>query len=114
MLGFVTLSFVITIVLELPIIWLFTKKKICSLTGYIFIINLFTWPFANIAHDYLNLYAVETLVVMTESVLFMLLLKLKYSKALFVSFIANLVSAVIGYVLLSLSLTGIFSLSRIF
>lgn len=103
MLGFTILSFAITIISELLIVWLFTKKSIGSLAGYIFIINLFTWPLANIANGYIGFYATEAIAVLIESILFMLLLKMGHSKALLVSFTANAVSVTIGYVLFSLS-----------
>jgi hypothetical protein len=58
---------------------------------------LFTWPLANIFYGITSIiYFVEIGVFLAESILIMLLFKIKYSKSLLISFSANLLSFLIG------------------
>lgn len=101
-------SFILTILFEFIIVWLFLRKNYNEkqLFFYVFLINLFTWPIANLLNVYdfyTNFYPVlfiEIGVVLVESILLKILLKIKYGKSLLISFLANLTSFIIGLMFL--------------
>jgi len=97
MFGYI-LSLIITIIIEFGIIWIFVRKDISKLFLYAVLINAFTLPIATFSYQNLinNFYLIETLIIFTESILIMLLLKTKYSKALLISFVANFITAMIS------------------
>ncbi len=92
------LSLIITIVIEFSVIWIFVRKDTSKLFLYAVLINSFTLPIATFSYQNLinNFYLIEVLVIFAESILIMLLLKIKYSKALLISFVANFVTAMIS------------------
>jgi len=91
------LALLITILTEAIVFWIFIRKPIKSFL-YSALINSFTLPLATYSYQNIlnNLLIIEILVVIVESILIMLLLKMKYFKALYISFIANLITALIG------------------
>jgi hypothetical protein len=95
--------FIITFLLELGVIFLFIRKYSWKTALYVFLINLITWPIANLAFpsfiEQFSIYSIliiEAGVILVESVPLMLLLKVKYPKALLISFVANVASALVG------------------
>lgn len=93
--------FILTFISELAIVWLFLRKKnkLLEIVLFILLINLFTWPLAQLFYgEGVNFFVVEIFVMLTESILIMLLFKIRYWKSLFISFVANLVSALLGFV----------------
>jgi hypothetical protein len=92
------LALLITIIVEFLILWFIFKDSPLKLFIYSVIINSFTLPIAT--YIYLNvlnnILIVELSVILIESVLIMFLFEIKYKKAIFVSLIANLVTAAIG------------------
>ncbi|MEA3292994.1 MAG: hypothetical protein U9P88_00755 [Patescibacteria group bacterium] len=92
------LSLIVTVVIEFSVIWIFVKKDISKLFLYAVLINSFTLPLATFYYQNLinNFYLVEALVIFAESILIMLLLKTKYPRALLISFVANLITAMIS------------------
>lgn len=96
------IQFVLTIVPEFFVVWFFIKKNVKTVLLYTFLINLFSWPLAAfIALFGLNILIIEAGVVLVESILIMLLFKVKYPRSLLISFAANLVSFVLGYIIYS-------------
>jgi len=96
------IGFILTFFIEFIIILLILKKDLKKILFYVFLINLFTWPLANLAFSYsLNFYFIELIVILVESILITLLLKLKYVKSLLISFLANFVTALISFFFLS-------------
>jgi hypothetical protein len=97
MFGYI-LSLIITIIIEFSVIWIFVRKDMSKLFLYTFLINAFTLPIATFFYQNLinNFYLIESLVIFAESILIMLLLKTKYSKALLISFVANFITAMIS------------------
>lgn len=95
------LAWLITIVVEFFIYLFFIKKNPLKLFLYSTLINSITVPLAT--YGYLNvlnnIFFMELIVTLVESVLIMSLLKLNYKKALFISITANLVTAIIGFLL---------------
>jgi len=92
----IILQFVVTFILEFLIVWAFIRKDVRKIALYTLLINLFTWPLANLFSSY-GAVAVETGVTIIESILIMLLFEKKYLMSLLVSFVANLVSFALGY-----------------
>jgi len=95
----ILIPFGLTFLIELGIVFLFIRKSFWKIALYTFLINLLTWPIANLIigfTGFIYYLFVEIGVFLIESVLLMFLLKIKYPKALLISFIANLLSALIG------------------
>jgi len=92
--------FFITFLLEFIVLSLFLRKGYFAVFLYVFLINLFTWPLANLAYGLgVNFFLVELCVVFAESVLIMLLFRLVFRKSLLISFLANGLSALAGFLL---------------
>jgi len=93
--------FVVTLVIELPIVLLFFKKqwKFALLIG--FLLNLFTWPVLHILLFYssININILEIGVAITESIGYYLLMQCSWKRALALAFMANAVSYGIGLIL---------------
>ena len=93
-------AFLLTIILEFLIIYLILRKDWKKLLLYVLLINCFTWPLATISYySGINYYLIEICVVLVESVLLTLLLRKKYLLCLSLSFLANLVTALVGFLL---------------
>jgi hypothetical protein len=93
--------FVLTLVLELPIVLLFFKGewKFALLIG--FLLNLFTWPLLHILLFYtsIDINILEIGVAITESLGYYLLLQCSWKKAMALGFTANAVSYGVGLLL---------------
>ncbi len=93
----VLIGFVLTLAIEFLIVLAFLRKNPAEIFYLCFLINLFSWPIANLVYGfYGGFYVIELVVILVESVLIMLLFRVGYWKALVVSFLANLVSAFVG------------------
>jgi len=92
------LSLVLTILVEFLIFYIFIRKEPAKLLFYSLIINSFTLPIAtNIYLNLINnLFLVEIGVFLAESVLLMLILRIKYKKAILISLIANSITAIMS------------------
>lgn len=93
--------FVLTLVLELPVVLFFFKAdwKFVLLIG--FLLNLFTWPLLHILLFYtgININILEIGVAITESTGYYLLMQCSWKKAIALGFTANAVSYGIGLLL---------------
>jgi hypothetical protein len=93
--------FILTLIIELPLVIIFFKKewKFALLIG--FLLNLFTWPVLHIFLFYsnININILEIGVAVTESIGYYLLMQCRFKKALALGFIANAVSYGIGIIL---------------
>ena len=91
-------SFLLTILIELPVVLLFFKKqwKLALLTGIL--LNLFTWHMLHVFlySTKINLNILELGVAITEGTGYWIFLKCGWKKALAVSFLANGLSYGIG------------------
>ncbi|MGB9980563.1 hypothetical protein [Methanobacterium sp.] len=89
----------ITVAVEFLILWLFTRDKLNKLFLYSLLINSFTLPIATYGYYNIlnNIYIIEIAVIFVESILIMLLLKMKYKTAFLISLTANFVTTVIGF-----------------
>lgn len=89
----------LTTFIECFIYILSIKKNVRSLLLYSVLINFFTQPFASYIYQdiFKNFFLLEGAIILLESVLLMQLLQIKYTKALLVSFFANLISAIFSF-----------------
>ena len=89
----------LTIIIEFVIFWLIIKNKPTKLFFYSIIINLFTQPFGTYLYQntLISFYLVELLIIIIESVLISLLFEIKYKKAILISVLANITTALISF-----------------
>lgn len=93
------LPFFITILVEFLINILLIKDKTKKIVLYTILINLFTWPIGSIIYGAgVNFYILEFFIFITEGILLMLLFEIKFKKAFFVSFVGNLVTALLSFI----------------
>lgn len=94
------LVLITTILIEFVVLLLFFKdfKKVLL---YSILINSLTNPLANLFYQNfgINVILIEVCVFLAEGFLIMLLFRTKWEKAFLVSFVANLVSFLIGLIL---------------
>ena len=90
--------FLLTILIEMPVVLLFFKKqwKLALLIGIL--LNLFTWPLLHVFlySTNINLNILELGVAITEGTGYWIFLKCGWKKAFAVSFLANGLSYGIG------------------
>jgi len=93
--------FIVTLVIELPIVALFFKPecKFALLIG--FLLNLFTWPVLHILLYYTrtDINLLEFGVAITESIGYYFLMQCSFKRALALGFTANTISYGIGIIL---------------
>ena len=93
--------FILTLVIELPIVCIFFRKrwKYALLIG--FLLNLFTWPTLNILLYYAkwNINVLEIGVAIIEGIGYYLLMQCGWKKALVLGFMTNAISYGIGLIL---------------
>lgn len=98
----------ITIAVEYVVYVLFFRKDFLSLFFYAILINLFTHPLAYYFYNYLtspesssafNVYflIVELVVFLTETVLIMILFRIDLKKAVLLSFLSNIATALLSF-----------------
>lgn len=104
-------ALLVTIAVEYLVYLAVIKNRPLQLLLYSILINALTQPLAYLVYFYvipseltnnsLNLYfiIVEILVFLAEALLIQLLLKMKFSKAVIVSLIANSVTALLSFVI---------------
>lgn len=95
------LAWFTTIVIEFVIIWLFIREAPFKLFLYSLLINSFTLPIATYSYINIinNIYFIELTVILVESPLIMLLININYKKAFLISFVANFVTSLMGFLL---------------
>lgn len=92
------LYFLLTLVIELPIVFLFFKKEVKQVLIAGFLLNLFTWPLLHVLLFYTNanLNVLELGVAATESMGYKLMMNCTWKKAVLLGFVANAASYGIG------------------
>jgi len=92
-------ALILTILIEFVIYAIFIRKDYLLLLGYSLLINSITNPTMNIALSFsLNLIILEFIVFLVEIFLIKHLMKTKYQFAVLLSFVANLISLLIGLI----------------
>lgn len=90
-----------TIIIEFIVYIISIKKNILNLLLYSLLINLVSWPLAILLYDLFGLFwIIEIGVFILESVLIKYLVEISWKKAIFISFIANLITALIGLLII--------------
>jgi len=100
--GSITTLFGLTFLVEFFIVWLFLRKSVkgLQLLEYVFLINMFTWPIANVLFfTFGSFWTIEVGVILVESYLILLLMEIKFKKALLISFVANIVTILFSFLL---------------
>lgn len=91
---------ILTIIIEYIVYAIIIRKKFKLLLIYCILINLVTWPLANIFYGVSGLFwIIELGVFAIESVLIKYLVDITWKKAIILSFVANLITALIGLVI---------------
>jgi hypothetical protein len=95
------LYFLLTLVIELPIVYLFFRRdaKQALIAG--FLLNLFTWPLLHVLlfYTHTNINVLELGVAITEGIGYKLMMNCNRKKAMLLGFIANAASYGIGLLL---------------
>ncbi|HUM51702.1 MAG TPA: hypothetical protein PK431_07785 [Chitinophagales bacterium] len=88
----------LTMLIEIPIYFLFVREKIAYSILILVLANCFTWPILNILfhNTHIHLLLLETGVTVVEAFIICFFLEQKFSKALLISFIQNVVTTFIG------------------
>lgn len=93
--------FLLTLVIELPIVLIFFRgeRRYALLTG--FLLNLFTWPLLHIFLFYTDIHIgiLELAVVVAESIGYYIMMNCKWKKAIALAFVANAISYGLGLLL---------------
>jgi len=90
--------FLLTLLIELPVVCFFFRKQVTHVLIAGFLLNLFTWPLLHVllyTYD-INVYLLEICVAVTESIGYRLMMNCSWKKALLVGFVANTASYGIG------------------
>ena len=90
----------LTILIEFFIYLLFIRKEPAKLFFYSLLINSLTVPIANYVYIHVlrEFLLIEVAVTFFESVLICLLTNQKYPKSLLISFTANFITALVGFI----------------
>lgn len=101
LLHFYIIPLILTIISEFIVYLIIIKKNPFNLFLYSVLINSFTLPLANYVFINIlqNFLIIELFVFLSEIILLYLLINLSYKKATFLSFAANSVSAVLGFII---------------
>lgn len=92
----------ITIFAEFAVYLAFIRSDPAKILLFSILINSFTNPLMNYLYnfEFNELYMLEVLVTLVESILIMLLMEMRYPKSLLISLVANLTSLIIGLIVL--------------
>jgi hypothetical protein len=88
---------IFTIIIEFIVYIIAIRKNIMLLFAYCLLINLVSWPLANLFYGVSGLFWIIEICVFTiESILIKYLVNINWKKAIIISFIANLITAILG------------------
>lgn len=94
-------ALILTILIEFVVYCFFLRKNFTSLFLYSTLINSITNPLMNIALGFgVNVLVLEFIVFVVEIFLIKSLFEIDYKKAVLISFVANLVSLILGLFIL--------------
>lgn len=88
----------LTMLIEIPIYFLFDRSKVLFSILILVLANCFTWPIINILYQTTNIHllVLESGVTLIEAAIIHFFLAQKFSKALLISFIQNGITTAIG------------------
>lgn len=91
-------KFIFTFLIEFIVILLFTRLNPTRLLLVAFVVNLITFPLANILYSlFVELIFIEIGVFIVESILLKKMLKISYPAAIRISLVTNLITMLIGF-----------------
>jgi hypothetical protein len=98
MIEYILLSWVLTVIIEALILWFFLKSGPIQTLAYSAIINAISLPLAIYTYQYIlgNIFVVEVMVIVIEWFLIKAMFQVNYKKALILSVVVNLVTAIVG------------------
>lgn len=90
--------FLLTLLIELPIVFLFFRKQWKQALIIGFLLNLFTWPLLHVFlfETYIDITLLEIIIAIIEGLGYFLLMRTRWWKAQLLSFFANGVSYGVG------------------
>ncbi|MFN8253315.1 MAG: hypothetical protein U0V75_15715 [Ferruginibacter sp.] len=99
------LYFLLTLLIELPVVFLFFRKEAKSALTAGFLLNLFTWPTLHVLlfYTHADINMLELGVAITEATGYRLLMNCSWKKAILLGFIANIASYGTGILINSLT-----------
>ena len=88
----------LTMLIEIPIYFLFDRSKVLFSILILVLANCFTWPIINILYQTtnINLLILESGVTLVEAAIIYYFLAQKFSKALLISLIQNGITTTVG------------------
>ncbi|MCC6584373.1 MAG: hypothetical protein IT271_11780 [Chitinophagales bacterium] len=88
----------LTIAIEIPIYFLFDRKRIVFSVFILVLANCFTWPIINLLYQTTNIHLLilESGVTIVEAFIIYWFLEQKFSKALLISLVQNAVTTFLG------------------
>lgn len=88
----------LTIAIEVPIYFLFDRKRILFSVFILVLANCFTWPIINILYQTTNIHLLilESGVTLAEAFIIYFFLEQKFPRALLISFVQNSVTTFFG------------------
>ena len=88
----------LTIAIEIPIYFLFDRKRIVFSVFILVLANCFTWPIINLLYQTTNIHLLilESGVTIVEAFIIYWFLEQKFSKALLISLVQNSVTTFLG------------------
>ena len=88
----------LTIAIEVPVYFLFDRKKIVFTVLILVLANCFTWPIINILYQTtdIHLLILESGVTLAEAFIIYYFLEQKFSKAFLISLVQNSITTFIG------------------
>ena len=88
----------LTIAIEIPIYFLFDRKRIVFSVFILVLANCFTWPIINLLYQTTNIHLLifESGVTIVEAFIIYWFLEQKFSKAFFISLVQNSVTTFLG------------------
>ncbi len=97
---FILINFLLTFIIELIIYFIFIRDKKLNIVLYCLLINLFTWPLANLIYGFwANFWLIELCVFLIEFILIKILFNISWKRAITISLIANLISASLSQII---------------
>ena len=100
---FIWFYFLLTLIIEMPVVLLFFKKQWKRTLVIGFLLNLFTWPLLHIIifSTNIDINLLEIGVAITEGIGYWLLMECSWRKGFLVSFLANGLSYGIGLIIVN-------------
>lgn len=97
--------FFYTLLIEIPIYFIFVRERITYPVFILFFANMLTWPILNLLYfnTNINLLILESGVTLVEAFIIYIFLNQQPAKALLISFVQNTVSTAIGVYLNSIN-----------